>query len=61
LTIEVQFSGESCTDPAHWQAAGLLSAHDYYPMAIIAGRANLKPKEIWPYPNSFDHSNDASF
>jgi hypothetical protein len=61
LIIEVQFPGESCTDPGHWQAAGLLSARDYYPMAIIAARANLKSKEPVLPSSGFNLSNDVSF
>lgn len=41
LTLDAQLLEESCTDPAHWQAAGLLSSNDYYPMAQIVARSAL--------------------
>ena len=40
--LDTQFRGSSCTDPAHWQAAGLLSPRDYYPLARIAAQARVK-------------------
>jgi hypothetical protein len=43
-TMDAQFPGTSCIDPAHWQAAGLLSPHDYYPMARMMARASGKPE-----------------
>jgi hypothetical protein len=35
MTLAPQFSGQRCTDPGHWQAAGLLVADDYYKMAQL--------------------------
>ena len=40
LTTAPQFAGCRCIDPAHWQAAGVLSSRDYYPMAKIASGAH---------------------
>jgi hypothetical protein len=42
LTTAAQFTGYRCVDPGHWQAAGLLEARDYYPMAQIASRASVE-------------------
>lgn len=42
LTIGEEFAGYRCLDPAHWQAAGLLTASDFYPMARLAARAHLE-------------------
>jgi len=43
LTIGEEFAGYRCLDPAHWQAAGLLTASDFYPMARLAAQAHLEP------------------
>jgi hypothetical protein len=48
LTLDSQLFDESCIDPSHWQAAGLLSPRDYYPMAQIAARANQRPVSAAP-------------
>ncbi len=42
LTIIEKYAGSRCLDPAHWQAAGLLSPTDFYPMACIAAQANAE-------------------
>ena len=48
LTIAAQFAGYRCVDASHWQAAGLITPHDYYLMAKIAAWApverRLRPK-----------------
>ena len=35
FTLSVQFAGERCIDPGHWQAAGIITVKDYYIMAKI--------------------------
>ena len=35
LTIEEQYAGQRCIDPAHWQAAGRLAPRDFYAMALL--------------------------
>jgi hypothetical protein len=45
LTMAVEFSGCRCVDPAHWQAAGVLTSRDYYPMAKIMSWANRELKQ----------------
>lgn len=42
LTTLDKYAGSRCVDPAHWQAAGMLAAHDFYPMARIAAGANAE-------------------
>jgi hypothetical protein len=39
LTLDANIVHNSCSDPSHWQAIGLLSAKDYYTMAQLAARA----------------------
>lgn len=39
LTTKDEYAGARCVDPAHWQAAGVLTANDFYPMARIAAGA----------------------
>jgi hypothetical protein len=43
LTTQEQYAGNRCTDPGHWQAAGLLGPRDFYSLArLVAGiRAEL--------------------
>jgi hypothetical protein len=41
LTLDAHLLEAACTDPGHWQAAGLLSSNDYYPMAQIMARSAL--------------------
>jgi hypothetical protein len=42
LTTGEEYAGHRCLDPGHWQAAGLLSPNDFYPMAIITARASIE-------------------
>lgn len=42
LTTAAEFTGRRCVDPGHWQAAGVLSPRDYYPMAQIASQADVE-------------------
>ncbi len=42
LTMGEEYVGNRCLDPAHWQAAGLLSSDDFYPMARLTARAHLE-------------------
>ena len=42
LTLELEFSGCRCIDPAHWQAAGVLKPRDYYPMARVAAGSGVE-------------------
>ena len=42
LTTLDEYAGSRCVDPAHWQAAGMLAAHDFYPMARIAAGAHAE-------------------
>jgi len=39
LSLDTNIVAGRCNEPSHWQAAGLLSASDYYAMAQIAARA----------------------
>ena len=41
LTLKSNIVQDSCNNPSHWQAAGLISAKDYYTMAQVAARAAL--------------------
>lgn len=34
------YTGNRCTDPGHWQAAGLLTSRDFYSLAQIAALAH---------------------
>jgi hypothetical protein len=54
LTTDEQYLGHRCLDPSHWQAAGLLSARDFYSMArMVAGsRAELTHRADNPDPRS---------
>ncbi len=42
LTMAAEFTGSRCIDPGHWQAAGVLGARDYSPMAKIVAWANVE-------------------
>lgn len=53
LTTQDQYAGNRCTDPGHWQAAGLLAPRDFYLMArMVAGlpaeivRRPVKPEAL---------------
>ena len=38
LTIDEQYAGQRCFDPAHWQATGRLAPRNFYAMArLVAG------------------------
>ena len=39
LTTSEEYAGYRCIDPGHWQAAGLLTARDFYPLALVAAQA----------------------
>jgi hypothetical protein len=55
LTTAIEFSGHRCIDPSHWQAAGLLTSGDYYPMAKMAAWARIETNQRsanWDIPNS---------
>jgi hypothetical protein len=59
--MDLQSSEDCCTDPGHWQAAGLLSSHDYYPMAIITAHANLTLDRLTLQPNGFNQAGSTAF
>ncbi len=42
LTTVEKYAGSRCVDPAHWQAAGVLTPGDFYPMARIASWAKAE-------------------
>ncbi len=42
FTIINEYCGHRCLNPGHWQAAGLLAPHDFYPMALIAAQRNAE-------------------
>ena len=46
LTIEEEYTGQRCVDPAHWQAAGQFAPRDFYRMArlMAGGRAELSSR-----------------
>jgi hypothetical protein len=54
LTTLEKYAGSRCVDPAHWQAAGMLAANDFYPMARIAAGAHAeldqRPNNMAPQP-----------
>lgn len=54
-TLSVQYRGNRCVDPGHWQAAGLISFKDYYSLAKIAAEARkeLPHRHHQPPPQCF--------
>lgn len=53
LTTIEAYLGSRCTDPGHWQAAGLLRPRDFYLMARIAALAH-RERANRKLPGSFD-------
>lgn len=52
LTTAVELTGSRCVDPGHWQAAGVLSPRDYYPLAQVASQASVERHRRSTYQDS---------
>ena len=50
LTLANHKGSYNCTVPSHWQAAGLLSAEDYYSLAQLAARATTQDEQNASHP-----------
>jgi len=44
LTTSDKYGGQSCLDPGHWQATGLLNSTDFYLLARIVAQTGVEQK-----------------